>query len=252
MDSLYNSTLHGRYYPPESLVRVPNRYARLLDIARDSLGFRPGRVLEIGAESAAIAEFVISRLGLTEDGYICADISNHVIDSLQRRGIPAVKMDVSADRLPLADGSIDLVIMSEVIEHLLNPDHAISEIARVLGKSRVLMVSTPNLASWVNRVLLPLGIQPAFTETSTVRHFGRGPIALSTRPVGHLRLYTKHALTEFLSSSGFRVELVEGYPAIAEVMPGVPGSRVDKVLSRLSGVASGLIVCARREPPGVP
>lgn len=47
--------------------------------------------------------------------------------------------------------------MLRVIEHLINPDNAISEAYRVLKPGGFLIIATPNQASWVNRVLLLFG-----------------------------------------------------------------------------------------------
>lgn len=46
--------------------------------------------------------------------------------------------------IPLKDGSVDLVICSEVIEHLHDPKKSLSEMYRVLRKSGTLILSTPN------------------------------------------------------------------------------------------------------------
>lgn len=48
------------------------------------------------------------------------------------------------DYIPLKDNSIDIVIYSEVIEHLNDPKKSLSEIYRVLKKSGKLILSTPN------------------------------------------------------------------------------------------------------------
>lgn len=43
----------------------------------------------------------------------------------------------------IADESFDVVIMTEVLEHTLNPFHAINEIHRILKKGGVLVMTTP-------------------------------------------------------------------------------------------------------------
>ena len=49
--------------------------------------------------------------------------------------------------LPLADGSFDCVLLSEVIEHLETPQVSIREAARVLRSGGRLLVTTPNYRS---------------------------------------------------------------------------------------------------------
>jgi len=47
-------------------------------------------------------------------------------------GSPAVYVDGIADALPLADGSVDVLVCERVLQHLDDPDAAVHEFARVL------------------------------------------------------------------------------------------------------------------------
>src|SRR5271170_3102314 len=53
-------------------------------------------------------------------------------------------MHANLTELPLADGSVDVVVNFQVIEHLWDQVRFVSECARVLRPSGLLMVSTPN------------------------------------------------------------------------------------------------------------
>ena len=77
------------------------------------------------------------------------------------------------DSLPLPDASVDVVIMSELIEHLVDTDAAAEEARRVLRPGGTLLLSTPNLAAWYNRALIGLGVQPVFSEVSLKGIYGR-------------------------------------------------------------------------------
>jgi SAM-dependent methyltransferase len=62
-----------------------------------------------------------------------------------RQHFPAARfLQASADRLPFADGSFDLLTAFEVIEHLERWPDLLSEAKRVLTPQGVLLVSTPN------------------------------------------------------------------------------------------------------------
>ena len=104
----------------------------------------------------------------------------------------------------VADGTVDLVLAEEVIEHVFSPDALVEGCKHLLKTGGVLAITTPNLSSAVNRLGLLLGRQPAGTEVSTVANFtgkGRlpGPVA------GHIRVFAFGALLEFLDYHGFSV-----------------------------------------------
>ncbi len=122
------------------------------------------------------------------------------------RGITVVRASIDAPSLPLAAGTVDVVVMSEVIEHLVDTDAAIEAAHRVLKPGGSLLLSTPNLASWYNRGLLALGVQPIFSEVSLRGVFGRP----GSQVAGHLHMFTKRALVEFLEAYGFSCVRVAG------------------------------------------
>jgi SAM-dependent methyltransferase len=164
-------------------------------------------------------------------------------DALRRAeglGLTVVRADLTAPGLPVADGAADVVIMSELIEHLVDPDEAIAEARRVLRPGGSLLLSTPNLAAWYNRGLLAVGIQPVFSEVSLRGVFGRPGRVVA----GHLRLFTRRALTEFLAASGFRCVTVAG--ARYHDVPR-PLGPLDRAFCRWPSAASILLVHARKD-----
>lgn len=84
-------------------------------------------------------------------------------DALMARGsIRIVDADLTRNTLPFDDEIFDVVSFSEVIEHL--PANGIMptlcEIARVLRPGGVVVATSPNLLSLMNRILLLLGHSP--------------------------------------------------------------------------------------------
>lgn len=82
------------------------------------------------------------------------------------------------DRWPFEDWSLDCVISNQVIEHLSNVDHFISESSRVLKKWGYLITSTNNLSSWHNIFALIMWWAPFDLSNSSTKMSGIGnPLA---------------------------------------------------------------------------
>ncbi len=60
-------------------------------------------------------------------------------------------------RIPLDDGSVQLVSALEVIEHLLSPSHLLTEASRILAPGGHLLVTTPNVTRIGNIFKLLVG-----------------------------------------------------------------------------------------------
>jgi SAM-dependent methyltransferase len=163
-------------------------------------------------------------------------------DSLRRarsRGLTVVRDEVEPAGLPIASGCADVVVMSELIEHLVDPDSALEETRRVLKPGGALLLSTPNLAAWYNRGLLALGVQPLFTEVSLRGVFGRP----GSQVAGHLRVFTSRALIGLLAARGFGSIRLSG--ACYHDLPG-PLRPLDRAFCRWPAAASILLARARK------
>lgn len=193
------------------------------------------RVLDLGCGGGANTQMLFPHRDRVE--VVGLDISHRAtLAYVSANHAPAVV--AAADALPFADGSFDLVVSDDVIEHLVDTDTYAKEIRRVLGPDGLLALSTPNLAAWFNRLALAAGVQPAFSEVSFERVFGRPGNEL----VGHLRLFTKKAIVQFLQYHGFEIVKVRGAPFNALPL----GVRwLDSLLARLPSLAGVTIVLAR-------
>lgn len=87
-------------------------------------------------------------------------------------------------RLPFKDAVFDVVICSEVLEHIPDNKAAVAEIVRVLKPGKDLIVSVPRF--WPERICWALS-QDYHNE-----------------PGGHIRIYTKKSLIRMLEAAGTR------------------------------------------------
>jgi ubiquinone/menaquinone biosynthesis C-methylase UbiE len=122
-------------------------------------------VLDIGCGSALVAD----QLSDEPVHYIGIDFGGHHIESAAKRhrDEPSATLRTSfirgdGEHLPLRDASVDVVVFTEVIEHLVQPELAVWEIARVLRPGGHLVMTTNNASEMPLR--FPLSDPFAFLE----------------------------------------------------------------------------------------
>jgi len=203
---------HAKQFYDEYIERPQG--AAQLDRVRQLLTLYDGRasdILDIGCGNGELLELLRARspqAGRTTG----VDMGHAVTDMLGALGFEGLEADAQRS-LPFENESFDCVVAAEIIEHLFDTDQFVSEIYRVLRKGKCLLLSTPNIAYLPNRLLLALGVQPLFTETSTIKHMGRWlPLFGQGRVTeGHTKIFTLGALTELLTYHGLHVERVAAY-----------------------------------------
>jgi len=110
-------------------------------------------ILDVGS-SAGTMEYKISNLGFKK---IIGIEPNRAAVEFSRKNVSGAEFHVStADKLPVANGSVDIVSMFDVIEHVpINGEvDAFREVYRVLKKDGVLVLTTPN-NNWITNLLDP-------------------------------------------------------------------------------------------------
>lgn len=158
-----------------------------------------GSALEVGGEYATTLSLLAGRFRIGSATSCDLIVPAHRIEGIRYVAAPAETL-----RATFPTGSFDLVLLIDVIEHLYDPDRVLDEVRAVLKPAGVLALVTPNLASWLNRLLLVGGHMPLDMEVSTRRIFGR-PGPRDGPPAGHIRVFTLRALHEFLAFHGYRV-----------------------------------------------
>lgn len=135
---------------------------------------------------------------------------------LRESGVEVTSINLEREPLPFPDGTFDVVVCNQVIEHVKELFWLVSELTRVCKLGGRLMIGVPNLGSLHNRVALLFGRQPP-----AIHVFGP-----------HVRGFTNAGLRDFLQAGGvLRVERVLGgnfYPfppaisrALAKWFPGL-------------------------------
>jgi SAM-dependent methyltransferase len=212
------------------------RQARMLQgVLRDTPS--PASIVDVGCGDGMATD--LAARANPGHRFVGLDWSADALRQAQTRGLTLVRASVESAGLPIASASADVMIMSELIEHLVDPDSVLDEVWRVLKPGGTLLLSTPNLAAWYNRGLLVLGIQPLFTEVSLRGVYGRPGSVVA----GHLRLFTSRALLGLLAAHGFGDIRLSG--ACYHDVP-APLRPLDRAFSAWPAVASILLARARK------
>lgn len=105
---------------------------------------------------------------LKSQGYEMYGIASHH-ESVSEKNIKVV--DIEREVLPHSDNTFDLILFTEVLEHMAHsPDFFMSEFKRVLKKGGKIIITTPNFVNLKNRTKVALGKTtyfPLFQLTET-------------------------------------------------------------------------------------
>jgi SAM-dependent methyltransferase len=164
--------------------------------ALDSLFVRadPQSLLDVGCGEGVLTEQWARRLGPSRR-VVGIDLDDPALHAeWARRQAPGLEYRVmKAENLPFADGEFDVATAIEVLEHVPDPEHTLSEMARVA--SRWLLVSVPREPLW-------RGLNMA--RGAYLKDLGNTP--------GHVNHWSKRAFVEFCSRHGEIVEARSPFP----------------------------------------
>jgi len=193
------SLYHTAYFTqsPAAVTPNPARLATILE--RSGLRTAPSvRMLEVGFGRGEVI-LAAHELGLETVG---VEISPDLIDALQR----LAPIETHLGALPgvvLPPASFDLVYMSQVLEHVLEPRQYLQAIHRLLKPGGTVFLSVPNENSLYFRI------------ASALKHWRDGStyhLAPLYTPY-HIYGYSRRSLTRLLNQEGFQVT---GYDARVE------------------------------------
>jgi SAM-dependent methyltransferase len=196
-------------------------------LARSIAGMAPGLALDVGAAGGGNTRVLAAHgwraiaLEYGADGaQVCAE-----------RGIPVLRGD--AGRLPVAAGSLDLVVAYDVLEHLDDDKAAALSLFEALRPGGTALIAVP----------------------VDMRLWSEHDVA-----VGHVRRYDRTGLIDLLTGAGFVVEDVRSWmvllrPAVALRRRFSRGSDLDEPRPWMNAVFGAVVAVERALPvaslPGV-
>lgn len=160
------------------------------------------RIIDIGTGTGYYL-YLLSNLGLKLDltGFDSDEKAlNEARQTLSNHKIKFIHGDIL--KMPFKSNTFDKVIMSEVIEHLLDDVNSLKEVKRVLRKGGIMVLSTPSFdypllwdpINWMLMHLLGKNIKSGFWSGIWNQH---------------IRLYRQRELKKVLEKAGFHIEQLE-------------------------------------------
>jgi methionine biosynthesis protein MetW len=173
------------------------RYQDFLDVIKE---FPHHRMLDVGCGDGSFSSVVKKTLKIKE--VYGVDISGVAIKLANSNGIKGISMDFDKKRLPFKNDYFDVVFCGEIIEHIVEIDRFLMELRRVMKPNGVILFTTPNLASWYNRLSLLMGYQPMYTDISFKYSCGH---LWNMDSCAHLRVFTLKGLKGLLEAHRFKI-----------------------------------------------
>lgn len=158
-------------------------------------------ILDIGCGDGEIFGYLKEHNNVNAVGM---DISEVAVEKACQRGMNAVVQDVTVPNFSVAS-QYDYVLVSEVIEHIINPEYLLDKLHGTFRKG--LLITVPNIGFYLHRIRLM---------------FGRFPIQWQWHPSEHLRFWTVKDFSEMVTNHGYIIKDIRssnGFPFVDQYYP---------------------------------
>lgn len=157
---------------PRSLFAFENRFNVVIPKIETEIAEAKTKltIIDIGCGDG-IYEKYLSKSALNKVNIIGIDFSKKQLSKAKRYFNKTYCVDLDSKKTPLKSNSADLIICSEVLEHVFFPEKTIAEISRILKPGGHLIFTTPNVASLQTRLsLLVSGFSPMLNYIKNKEH----------------------------------------------------------------------------------
>ena len=154
-----------------------------------------GSVMDVGCGSGELLKY-LKKNGAQRT--IGLEMRSDVADELRRSGVidQVLSLDIEAEELSVPAGSLDAIVVSHVLEHMVNPWGVLRKLNQYLKRDGILVGALPNVRH--------IGVAGSLLLRGRWQYAGSGIL-----DVTHLRFFTRESTITLLESSGFAVEVLK-------------------------------------------
>ena len=186
-----------------------------------------GRILEIGCGSGLTGALAFGENKCSM--YVGVELMADAADDARRRLTDVIVGNIEEMDLPYPDAHFDGLILSEVLEHLIDPWAVMAKVRQQLKPGAIVLASSPNVSHW-----------------RVIGHLLGGRFDLEDQGVmdrTHLRWFTPKTYAGLFEASGYAVD---------DVWPLVPLTFRQKIYAALAGGRDHLFmrqICIQARKP---
>lgn len=219
---------------------------KILSLIRNT---NPSKMIDLGCGYGGLTKYVARYLSIQDVHGV--DIDKERLLQAQSRGIKTHELDINEARLPFPDNYFDLVTSFGALEHLVYFDNFFSESSRILRKGGDIIIAMPNLASYLDRIVLALGYQPRGVELSRKITPGVFPL-YQNEFLGHIHTATLRAMKQLMQYYKFQIVKINpsspyiSYKYVPHKLVKIVLRLTDTIFSFWPGLSRRFIILGRR------
>lgn len=149
---------------------------------------KDSRILDIGCGDGNVSQLYLPKGKVTG-----LDISPLALKLAAQKGIKTVLHDLNILPLPFSANSFDVIILTDVLEHVLDPLGLLKDLNRILSPRGQVIITVPNFARLENRIRMIWG------DPIDILHWEKYGDELE-----HLHWFTTGKIIHLLKIAGFR------------------------------------------------
>lgn len=178
----------AEYYNTKDECYAPSRLRKqkILELIKEEK--KNARILDMGCGAGELGKT------LKEHGayVVGCDIAPHAVEKAKKCLDDAFVFDTQQGDYVSIGKDFDIIIASELVEHLFMPEHFLQNIKKAMRPETKLIITTPNFLVWTNRLRMLAG-QFEYTKSGFLDE-------------SHIHFFTYRSLKKILQQTGFVIE----------------------------------------------